>query len=70
MFKLNNIEATSIAGAATSIGASLTLERIGVIVGIVTALLTFFLNAIYAYRKDKREQLLVAAALHLPEAGK
>lgn len=54
--KLNNFEATSLAGAITSIGASLTLERVGVIVGIVTALMTCAINAVYMIRKDRREQ--------------
>lgn len=49
-------EVASYAGAAASIGSSLTLTEIGVIVGIVTALLTFCLNAIYMYRKDRRER--------------
>lgn len=46
-----------------SIGASLTLTDIGVIIGIATALLTFAANLIYMYRKDKREQIESAAAL-------
>ena len=54
--KLNNFEATSLAGAVTSIGASLTLERVGVIVGIVTALVTCAINTVYMIRKDRREQ--------------
>lgn len=49
-------EVTSYAGAAVSVGSALTLTEIGVIVGIVTALLTFVLNAVYMYRKDKREK--------------
>jgi preprotein translocase subunit SecG len=61
--KLNNFEAGSIAGAVTSIGAGLTLERVGVVVGILTALLTFGLNAIYMYRKDRREQVESSARL-------
>lgn len=56
MSKLTPPELTSYAGGAVSIGASLTLTEIGVIVGILTALLTFGLNTIYMYRKDKREQ--------------
>lgn len=56
MKQLSNTELASYAGGVTSIGASLTFTDIGVIVGIVTALLTFALNAIYMYRKDRREQ--------------
>lgn len=54
--KMSVTEATSYAGGITAIGASLTLTQVGVIVGIATALLTFLMNQIYAYRKDKREQ--------------
>ncbi|GAA0809643.1 hypothetical protein GCM10009078_51970 [Cupriavidus gilardii] len=49
------IEATGYAGSIVSIGASLTLTDIGIIVGIVTALLTFGYNAWYIRRKDQRE---------------
>lgn len=61
MSKLSAPEVGSVAGGVTAIGASLTLTQIGVIVGIVTALLTFGLNAIYMYRKDKREERETAA---------
>lgn len=54
--KMSTTEVTSYAGGIAAIGASLTLTQVGVIVGIATALLTFIMNAIYAYRKDKREQ--------------
>jgi hypothetical protein len=63
MSKLTGTEVTSYAGAATSIGASLTLTDIGVIVGIVTALLTFGLNAYFAYQRNKREQIETEARL-------
>lgn len=55
--KMSTTEMTSYAGGATAIGASLTLTEIGVIVGIVTALLTFAMNMYFTYRRDKREQL-------------
>lgn len=58
MSKLTAPELTSYAGGLVSIGASLTLTQWGVIAGIVTALLTFALNAVYMYRKDRREQRL------------
>jgi cbb3-type cytochrome oxidase subunit 3 len=57
------VEITSYAGGIASIVSSLTLTDVGVIVGIATALLTFLLNAIYMYRKDKREQRAADAAL-------
>lgn len=56
MSELTAPELTSYAGGAVSIGASLTLTQWGVVAGIVTALLTFALNVLYMYRKDKREQ--------------
>jgi hypothetical protein len=56
MIKLNSVEFGSLAGAVTSIGASLTLERAGVIVGIVTALLTCVGNVAYMVQKNRREQ--------------
>jgi uncharacterized membrane protein (DUF485 family) len=49
-------EAISYAGAGVSIASSLTLTEWGVIIGIATALLTFALNAVYMYRKDRREE--------------
>lgn len=70
MSKLSGPEVTSYAGAATSIFSSMTLTDIGVIVGIVTALLTFGLNAFYTYRKDKREQLESEAAIARLRGGK
>lgn len=56
MTKPDSTELTSYAGAAASIVASLTLTDIGVIIGITTALATFWLNKSYVARKDKREQ--------------
>jgi hypothetical protein len=63
MSKLNSFEATSIAGAVGSIGASLTLERFGVIVGIVTALVTCAANVVYRARRDRREEQALNAQL-------
>ena len=57
----------SYAGGAVSIGASLTLTDIGILVGIVTALLTFVLNAVYTYRRDQREQRESEARLEAME---
>lgn len=54
--KPTTLEVSSISGAITSITAALTLERLGVIVGIATALLTLALNVEYTRRKDRREQ--------------
>lgn len=48
----------SYAGAAVSVASGLTLTEWGIVVGIVTALLTFAANLFYQYRKDRREQRL------------
>jgi uncharacterized membrane protein (DUF485 family) len=56
-------EAGSYAGAVVAIVASLTLTQWGIIVGIVTALATFVLNAFYMHRRDLREERETAATL-------
>lgn len=56
-------EAGSYAGAVVAIVASLTLTQWGIVVGIVTALATFFLNAFYMRRRDQREERESAATL-------
>lgn len=58
MTKISPPELGSYAGAVTAIGASLTLTEVGIIVGIVTALLTLLLNAWYTRQKNAREQRL------------
>lgn len=63
MSKPSTSEVMSYAGGMTSIGASLTLTEFGILVGIVTALLTFVINALYVYRRDRREQRESDAAL-------
>lgn len=62
-------EVTSYAGAAVSVGSALTLTEIGVVVGIATALLTFVLNAVYMYRKDRREKAESEARLKNLQEG-
>ncbi len=49
-------EVASYAGSGVALASSLTLTDIGVIVGIATAIATFAFNAVYVYRKDKREE--------------
>lgn len=56
-------EAGSYAGAVVAIVASLTFTQWGIIVGIITALATFFLNALYMHRRDRREQRETEATL-------
>ena len=56
-------EAGSYAGAVVAIVASLTLTQWGIVVGILTALATFFLNAFYMRRRDQREERESAATL-------
>jgi len=58
MTKISAPELGSYAGGAVSVAASLTLTEVGIIVGIVTALLTFILNAWYTRQKNAREQRL------------
>ncbi|QOY96322.1 holin [Massilia sp. UMI-21] len=58
MSKISAPEVGSYAGGVVSVGASLTLTEVGIIVGIVTALLTFGLNAWYTSKKNAREQKL------------
>lgn len=53
----------SYAGATVSVVSGLTLTDIGIIVGIVTALVTFAANMIYQYRRDKRESRLYEAEM-------
>lgn len=50
------VQATSYAGAGTSIIAGLTLTDVGILVGIATAVLTLLLNFVYILRKDRREE--------------
>lgn len=56
MRQTNPTEVSSYAGSAVAVLSSLTLTDIGIIVGIVTALATFGLNAIYMRRKDRRDE--------------
>lgn len=53
----------SYAGATVSVVSGLTLTDIGIIVGIVTAIITFAANMIYQHRKDKREHALYEAQM-------
>lgn len=70
MSKISAPEVSSYAGGVASVAASLTLTEVGVIIGIVTALLTFSVNAVYMYRKDRREQRESDAALAKWGGGK
>jgi biopolymer transport protein ExbB/TolQ len=56
--KITPPEMGSYAGGAVAIGTSLTLTQVGILVGIVTALLTFALNAWCARKKNARDQML------------
>jgi hypothetical protein len=66
--KWKMVEISSIAGALASIGAALTLERVGVAFGIVTGLTTCALNVFYMLRKDAREQRQAELAIRETEA--
>ncbi|CAM4032515.1 HP1 family phage holin [Ectopseudomonas alcaliphila] len=48
----------SYAGAGVSVVSGLTLTEWGIVVGIITALLTFAANIIYQHRRDRRERNL------------
>lgn len=56
------MSATSYAGGIFSVAAGLTLTEWGIIVGIVTALLTFLANQLWQVRKDRRELRMQEAA--------
>ena len=67
MSKITPPEMGSYAGGVVAIGTSLTLTQVGIIVGIVTALLTFVLNAWYTAMKNAREQKLIDHQVRLAE---
>jgi hypothetical protein len=66
--KWKMVEISSIAGALASIGTAMTLERVGIAFGIVTGLMTCFLNVYYMLRKDAREQRQAELAIRETEA--
>lgn len=49
-------EIISYAGSVASVGTALTLNDVTSIIGIATAVLTFAMNGLYAWRRDRREQ--------------
>ena len=50
------MQGVSYTGAGVSVVSGLTLTEWGIIVGIVTAVLTFGANLFYQYRKDRRDE--------------
>lgn len=54
--KLSPPEVSSFAAGVFSVCSALTLNQVGVLVGIFTALLTCIANSIYMHRKDRREE--------------
>ena len=58
-----SVSAASYAGGGFSVVSAMTLTDIGIIVGIITALATFVLNAWWGFQRNKREQELHMAAL-------
>lgn len=50
------INTASYVGSGASILSALTLTDVGILIGIVTALMTLLLNAVYHWRRDKRER--------------
>lgn len=57
------ITAASYAGGGFSVISAMTLTEWGIIVGIITAILTFALNAWFGWQRNKREQEIHEAAL-------
>jgi ABC-type amino acid transport system permease subunit len=49
------VSGMSYVGAGTSVASALTMTDIGIIVGIVTAVLTFSLNAWFQWDRRRRE---------------
>lgn len=49
-------------GAAFSVGAALTLTQWGILVGILTAIITAIGNIVFQRRRDKREVIQLALA--------
>jgi hypothetical protein len=66
--KLKMLEISSMIGALTSIGTAVTLDRAGVVFGIITGLTTCALNVFYMLRKDAREQRQAEMAIREAEA--
>lgn len=62
-------EAGSYVGGVVSVASALTLTDVGVVIGIVTAVLTFLLNVFYQRRKDRREEEKHRLALELMRRG-
>ena len=58
MSKISPQEVGSYAGGAVSVAASLTLTEVGIIVGIVTAILTFAINVWFKRRSHRSEEEL------------
>jgi hypothetical protein len=69
MRQITPAEGASYAGSGVSIVSSLTLTDIGIIIGIVTALLTFGINAYFLSRKDQREAEEHEARMRNLQAG-
>lgn len=67
--KASPSEVSSYVGSITAVTSSLTLSDLGIIVGITTALATLFVNVVYMYRKDRREQRESLARLHEMEVA-
>ena len=63
------VSAASYAGAGVSVIAGMTLTEWGVIIGIITALVTLAFNIVYQIRKDRRESRLADAQLRKLESG-
>lgn len=63
------INTASYVGSGASILSALTLTDVGILIGIVTALLTLLLNASYHWRRDKREREAHAIRIAVIQGG-
>jgi hypothetical protein len=52
------MQTVSYAGATVSVASGLTLTEWGIVVGIITAFLTFAVNQVWLVRRDRRERML------------
>lgn len=57
-------KAAAYGGAVTAVGSGLSLNEIGVIVGIVVAVAGLLLGQFWSWRKDRREEREMEVRMH------
>ena len=65
--KYKILDFPSMAAVFASLGTALTLERVGVAIGIASGVVTLALNVFYMLRKDAREQRQAELAIREAE---